>query len=155
MGRGAMQTTQKGLQTVSHNLQNLNTKGYTRQRVTQTTMPALFPNGINKPALPGQLGTGVKVEEVTRIRPAPRVATWTWTTVACSVSAPPPAYCYFLKTLNCIKHQTKMEYSLFFLFFLCVCVCVCVCLVWCAHMFLLAGFQSQRRTSPPWSTHVP
>ncbi|MGL5956821.1 MAG: flagellar basal body protein, partial [Brevinema sp.] len=37
MGRGAMQTTQKGLQTVSHNLQNLNTEGYSRQRVTQKT----------------------------------------------------------------------------------------------------------------------
>ena len=68
MGKGAMQTTQKGLQTVSHNLSNLNTKGYTRQRVTQTTMPALFPPGVNKPNIPGQLGTGVMVEEVTRIR---------------------------------------------------------------------------------------
>ncbi|MGL4677063.1 MAG: flagellar hook-associated protein FlgK [Brevinema sp.] len=68
MGRGAMQTTQKGLQTVSHNLQNLNTEGYSRQRVTQKTMPALFPSGINKPNMPGQLGTGVTVEEVTRIR---------------------------------------------------------------------------------------
>lgn len=68
MGRGAMQTTQKGLQTVSHNLQNLNTEGYSRQRVTQTTMPALFPSSMNKPNMPGQLGTGVTVEEVNRIR---------------------------------------------------------------------------------------
>ncbi len=68
MGRNSMQTTQKGLQTVSHNLQNLNTEGYSRQRVTQKTMPALFPVGMNKPNMPGQLGTGVTVEEVTRIR---------------------------------------------------------------------------------------
>ncbi len=68
MGRGALQTTQKGLQTVSHNLQNLNTEGFTRQRVTQKTMPALFPAGMNKPSMPGQLGTGVTVEEITRIR---------------------------------------------------------------------------------------
>ena len=68
MGKGAMQTTQKGLQTVSHNLSNLNTKGYSRQRVTQTTMPALFPSGINKPSIPGQLGTGVTVEDIARIR---------------------------------------------------------------------------------------
>ncbi|MGL5956620.1 MAG: flagellar hook-associated protein FlgK, partial [Brevinema sp.] len=32
------------------------------------TMPALFPVGMNKPNMPGQLGTGVTVEEVTRIR---------------------------------------------------------------------------------------
>lgn len=68
MGRGAMQTTQKGLQTVSHNLQNLNTEGYSRQRVTQTTMPALFPSGMSKPNMPGQLGTGVRDEQITRIR---------------------------------------------------------------------------------------
>lgn len=68
MGKGALQTTQQGLQTVGHNLANLNTEGYSRQRVTQTTMPPLFPPGINKPAMPGQLGTGVQVEEITRIR---------------------------------------------------------------------------------------
>ncbi|MGL5722693.1 MAG: flagellar hook-associated protein FlgK, partial [Brevinema sp.] len=67
-GKGALQTTQQGLQTVGHNLANLNTEGYSRQRVTQTTMPPLFPPGINKPAMPGQLGTGVQVEEITRIR---------------------------------------------------------------------------------------
>lgn len=68
MGRGALQTTQQGLQTVSHNLNNLNTEGYTRQRVTQKTMPALFPSGVNRPNLPGQLGTGVTVEQIARIR---------------------------------------------------------------------------------------
>lgn len=68
MGRGALQTTQKGLQTVSHNLQNLNTEGFSRQRVTQKTMPALFPVGMNKPNMAGQLGTGVTVDDITRIR---------------------------------------------------------------------------------------
>lgn len=68
MGKGALQTSQKGLQTVGHNLNNLNTEGFSRQRVTQKTMPALFPPGINKPAIPGQLGTGVAVEEIIRIR---------------------------------------------------------------------------------------
>ncbi|MGL4563117.1 MAG: flagellar hook-associated protein FlgK [Brevinema sp.] len=68
MGRGALQTSQKGLQTVSHNLNNLNTEGYTRQRATQKTMPALFPNSFTKPNMPGQLGTGVTSEEIARIR---------------------------------------------------------------------------------------
>ncbi|MGL4389207.1 MAG: flagellar hook-associated protein FlgK, partial [Brevinema sp.] len=68
MGRGALQTTQKGLQTVSHNLNNLNTEGYTRQRATQKTMPALFPNSFTKPNMPGQLGTGVTTEQIARIR---------------------------------------------------------------------------------------
>lgn len=67
-GKGALQTTQQGLQTVGHNLANLNTEGYSRQRVTQTTTPPLFPPGITKPAMPGQIGTGVQVEEITRIR---------------------------------------------------------------------------------------
>jgi len=67
-GRNALQTTQQGLQTVSHNLNNLNTEGYSRQRVTQKTLPALFPNGINKPNILGQIGTGVTVEELTRVR---------------------------------------------------------------------------------------
>ncbi|MGL4366917.1 MAG: flagellar hook-associated protein FlgK [Brevinemataceae bacterium] len=68
MGKGALKTSQQGLQTVGHNLNNLNTEGYSRQRVTQKTMPALFPNGITKPNIPGQLGTGVTVEELTRVR---------------------------------------------------------------------------------------
>lgn len=81
-------------------------------------------------------------------RPAPRAATWTSTTVACSVSAlsPPSAYCYYNSNQS---HQTSTQKCDIF-WFLCFSYIVCVLHV----LFLLLWFQSQRRTSPPWSTEL-
>lgn len=68
MGRRALQTQQKALDVTGHNIANSNTEGYTRQRATiQATAPYTYP-GYNRATGPGQLGTGVEVTEIKRIR---------------------------------------------------------------------------------------
>ncbi|MDV2886288.1 flagellar hook-associated protein FlgK [Alkalihalophilus pseudofirmus] len=66
--RRAMMTQQYALHTTGHNIANANTPGYTRQRVNFTqTEP--YPNvGMNRPMLPGHLGTGVKAGSIQRVR---------------------------------------------------------------------------------------
>lgn len=59
-GKQSMMNSQKGLQTVSHNIANKNTEGYSRQRVETKA---------NEPTGLGQLriGSGAKVSGVTRV----------------------------------------------------------------------------------------
>lgn len=67
--RRGMTTHQHALETTGHNISNANTPGYTRQRVNFTATEA-YPGGhaVNRPELPGQLGTGVKAGSVQRVR---------------------------------------------------------------------------------------
>jgi flagellar hook-associated protein 1 FlgK len=59
---------QKAINTTAHNIANANTEGYTRQQVImETTMPFPVPS-LNKPGGAGQIGTGVDVSEIARIR---------------------------------------------------------------------------------------
>jgi flagellar hook-associated protein 1 FlgK len=59
---------QKAINTTAHNIANANTPGYTRQQVVmETTMPFPMPS-LNKPGGAGQVGTGVDVSEIARIR---------------------------------------------------------------------------------------
>lgn len=58
---GGMNAQQNALQTTSHNLSNINTPGYSRQRVTMKTA---FPQ--SRPGV-GQMGMGVQVSGVTRV----------------------------------------------------------------------------------------
>lgn len=61
IGRRALLTSQASLQTIGHNIANVNTPGYTRQRVNiSTTLPE--NNTI------GTFGTGVQVTDIQHIR---------------------------------------------------------------------------------------
>jgi flagellar hook-associated protein 1 FlgK len=61
-------TQQRALNTVSHNLTNATTPGYSRQRVdTAANTPFSYP-AVNNPIGPGQLGTGVVATEYQRLR---------------------------------------------------------------------------------------
>ncbi|MBZ9636032.1 flagellar hook-associated protein FlgK [Clostridium sp. FP1] len=63
-----MSAQQKALDVVSHNIANANTEGYSRQRATmETTRPFGMPS-MNNAMGPGQLGTGVQISSITRIR---------------------------------------------------------------------------------------
>ncbi|PLR90808.1 flagellar hook-associated protein FlgK [Bacillus sp. T33-2] len=66
--RRGMFTQQSALHTTGHNISNVNTPGYSRQRINfNETYP--FPAaGFNKPMLPGQMGTGVEAGSIQRIR---------------------------------------------------------------------------------------
>lgn len=61
---------QKGLNTTAHNVANANTPGFTRQQVVLETTPAFPVPSLNRPGGVGQVGTGVDVAEVRRIRDA-------------------------------------------------------------------------------------
>ncbi|MGH4141111.1 flagellar hook-associated protein FlgK [Clostridium sp.] len=63
-----MSAQQKALDVTSHNIANANTEGYSRQRATmETTRPFGMPSMSNATGV-GQLGTGVQISSITRIR---------------------------------------------------------------------------------------
>ncbi|WP_404996326.1 flagellar hook-associated protein FlgK [Caldifermentibacillus hisashii] len=63
-----MTTQQLALYTTGHNIANANTPGYTRQRVSFATAEPFPGAGLNRPQIPGQLGTGVQAGTIERIR---------------------------------------------------------------------------------------
>lgn len=63
-----MSVSQKSIQTTSHNINNINTPGYSRQRVEQSAKSAYSNPGYNSSMGPGQIGTGVQATDVIRIR---------------------------------------------------------------------------------------
>ncbi|MDP2210742.1 MAG: flagellar hook-associated protein FlgK, partial [Candidatus Aquicultor sp.] len=68
IARKALQTSQYALDITAHNIANANTPGYTRQRVIQGTTPSFPAPSWNRPLIQGQLGTGVMVQSIQRVR---------------------------------------------------------------------------------------
>lgn len=64
----ALTAQQNALYTVGQNVANANTDGYTRQRVNLQASDPYPAASMNRPAIAGQLGTGVEAGEVQRIR---------------------------------------------------------------------------------------
>ncbi|MFD1706922.1 flagellar hook-associated protein FlgK [Siminovitchia sediminis] len=64
----ALHTQQAGLYTTGNNVANANTPGYTRQRINMRATEAYPPASLNRPQIPGQIGTGVTAGEVQRVR---------------------------------------------------------------------------------------
>lgn len=60
IGRTGLNASKKSLETTGHNIANVNTKGYSRQRVNQTTNTPISKGGTIH-------GTGVRVKSVTRV----------------------------------------------------------------------------------------
>lgn len=68
IGKSGLFSNQKVINTISHNIANANTEGYSRQRAElQTTRPYSNPS-LNSSSEAGQVGTGVEVSQITRIR---------------------------------------------------------------------------------------
>lgn len=68
IGTSGMSAQQKAIDVSSHNIANANTEGYSRQRaVMKTGVPYCMPN-FDMPGGTGQMGTGVDVNTVARIR---------------------------------------------------------------------------------------
>ena len=61
-------TQQRALNTVSHNLTNATTPGFSRQRVDMAAATPFAYPGLNTAVGPGQLGTGVVAAQYTRLR---------------------------------------------------------------------------------------
>ncbi|MBE4907055.1 flagellar hook-associated protein FlgK [Bacillus luteolus] len=66
--RRGMFTQQGALHTTGHNIANANTPGYTRQRVNFVQTSPYPTAAMNRPQIPGQMGTGVEAGTVQRIR---------------------------------------------------------------------------------------
>lgn len=65
--RGLM-AQQRAVDTANHNIANANTPGFARQRVQlMPSMPYTVP-AFNRSGLPGQIGTGVLVASISRVR---------------------------------------------------------------------------------------
>src|SRR5699024_9225354 len=58
----------RGLYTTGHNISNVNTDGYSRQRSNFVPSTPYPPQTFFKPKIPGQMGTGVEIGSVQRVR---------------------------------------------------------------------------------------
>jgi flagellar hook-associated protein 1 FlgK len=68
IGVSALRTAQQLLDTAAHNVANANTAGYSRQSVQVVQSPPYTYPAFNRSGLPGQIGTGVTVASITRVR---------------------------------------------------------------------------------------
>lgn len=66
--KSGMNVSQVAIQTTSHNISNINTPGYSRQRVNQSSSSPYSMPGKNSNFGAGQIGTGAQIDDVTRIR---------------------------------------------------------------------------------------
>ncbi len=63
-----LRAAQTMLDTASHNIANASTPGYSRQRAQLVAAPPFSLPAFNRTGLPGQLGTGVLISSIDRIR---------------------------------------------------------------------------------------
>jgi flagellar hook-associated protein 1 FlgK len=68
IGKRAVHAHQQGLNTTGHNLSNASTEGYSRQRVELVPFEPVYLPGLNREETPGQIGQGVVVERIERLR---------------------------------------------------------------------------------------
>ncbi|GMN99919.1 flagellar hook-associated protein FlgK [Parageobacillus thermoglucosidasius] len=68
VAKRGMMTQQAALYVTGHNIANANTPGYTRQRVNFAQTEPFPAPAINRPQIPGQMGTGVKADSIERVR---------------------------------------------------------------------------------------
>ena len=68
MGRRALTYFRQGMETAGHNISNAAVEGYSRQRVDVSATDPFTDTGLNRPGLPGQVGTGVGVDAIQRMR---------------------------------------------------------------------------------------
>lgn len=68
VGKRSLIAQQAALSTTGHNIANTNTEGFTRRRAEMVSGSPLYAPGLNNMHKPMQVGTGVLVEEITRIR---------------------------------------------------------------------------------------
>ncbi len=68
IGKRGLLAHNRALTTTGHNLTNANTEGYSRQRVVMETFHPLSRPGLTRAERPGQLGQGVEVARIERVR---------------------------------------------------------------------------------------
>lgn len=68
LGKRALYAQQTALSTTGHNIANANTTGYTRQRAEMQASNPMPQPGMHSSTMPAQLGTGVEVTKLIRLR---------------------------------------------------------------------------------------
>lgn len=68
VGKSGIYAQQTALYTTGHNISNANTKGYSRQTANMVTSVAIPYPGMQMSKNPGQLGTGVVISDIARLR---------------------------------------------------------------------------------------
>ncbi|MCL2043109.1 MAG: flagellar hook-associated protein FlgK [Treponema sp.] len=68
IGKRGVQAHQQAQYVTGHNITNAKTEGYTRQRVEMSAFEPIYLPGLNRAETAGQIGQGVIVERVERLR---------------------------------------------------------------------------------------
>lgn len=68
LGKRSVMAHSRALHTVGHNLTNASTEGYSRQRIELQATPPLYRPQLNRAETPGQIGQGVDIARVERVR---------------------------------------------------------------------------------------
>jgi flagellar hook-associated protein 1 FlgK len=68
IGKRAVVAHQQAIATTGHNLSNMNTEGYSRQRVEFSAFEPIYLPGLEREETPGQIGQGVNIERIGRLR---------------------------------------------------------------------------------------
>ncbi|MCL1814978.1 MAG: flagellar hook-associated protein FlgK [Treponema sp.] len=68
IGKRAVVAHQQALTTTEHNLANMNTEGYSRQRVDFSAFDPIYLPGLEREETPGQIGQGVAIQQIIRLR---------------------------------------------------------------------------------------
>jgi flagellar hook-associated protein 1 FlgK len=68
IGKRGVQAHQQALNVTGHNLTNASTEGYSRQRIEMAAFEPIYLPGLNREETPGQIGQGMAVERIQRIR---------------------------------------------------------------------------------------
>ena len=68
MGKRSLVTHTQALTVTGQNLNNLNTEGYSRQKIQLQTFSPLYTPAMNRENTPGQIGQGVEVSSIKRVR---------------------------------------------------------------------------------------
>ena len=68
IGKRGLSVHQQALNVTGHNIANADNENYARQRVTMKSMDPLYDPSLNRASGPGQIGQGVQVAQIERIR---------------------------------------------------------------------------------------
>jgi flagellar hook-associated protein 1 FlgK len=68
IGKRSLSAHNQGLATVGHNLSNASVEGYSRQRIEMGAMEPIYAPELNREETPGQIGQGVTVSRIERVR---------------------------------------------------------------------------------------
>ena len=68
LGKRSIMAQTDAITTAGHNIANANTEGYSRQRVQIKEFDPLYRPDMTRAERPGQIGQGVDVQSITRVR---------------------------------------------------------------------------------------